>query len=441
MDAYLHETYPLHKAAFLNDIQGLSLLMSEGGCDVDKQDPHGNTPLHIAVMKGHDHMTNLLLSKNCQVKIKNIHGWSPLMEAVSVGNRTVIANLLKKLKYQAREHLTTRKPHLMKVLGQLDDFYMEIKWDFQSWVPLLSRVLPSDTCKIYKHGTALRMDTTLVDFNDRSWERGDISFIYNPHVEHLKQHLVVLDNKLKKYQRMKGSEIQRDLEEEVDVLMSTDIVSAQMSTKPITFERTISGWFFRAEKSDVVGNFTANYYNIDNLVLISKKRREHLTAEDIKKNKTYLQSLTNGKHINDDELKSMTHRTSLPPPVRKEVTWEEYINTPPSQYIHLGRPMDSKCTRRTFKAGVALSPEFPLGVKTLIDILEVIAPIKHMSKMRKFCEYKMPPGFPVRLEIPLLPTITAKVTFQKFQWCNNLSMKFFRIPRSYTEDPNRFPEL
>lgn len=88
------------------------------------------------------------------------------------------------------------------------------------------------------------MDTTLVDFNDRSWERGDISFIYNPQVEHLKQHLVVLDNKKKVYQKLKNSSVEKDIEEEVDVLMSSDIVSAQMSTKPITFERTMVQRYF-----------------------------------------------------------------------------------------------------------------------------------------------------------------------------------------------------
>lgn len=262
-------------------------------------------------------------------------------------------------------------------------------------VPLLSRVLPSDVCKIYKHGTALRMDTTLVDFNDRSWERGDISFIYNPHVEHLKQHLVVLDNKSKVYQRLKGSQVEKDIEEEVDVLMSSDIVSAQMSTKPITFERTLSGWFFKHERSELVGNFPANYYDMNNLILVSKKRREHLSADDIKKNKTYFQNFANGNEVSEAEIKSLQHRNSVPPPSKPKITWKEYVLA--TEQPHLGRPMIQKTNSKIFKAGIGLSPEFPLGLSTVIDILEVIAPLKHLSKLRQFCEYKMPPGFPVRL--------------------------------------------
>ena len=47
-----------------------------------------------------------------------------------------------------------------------------------------------------------RMDTTLVDFNDMKWERGDITFIFSGDKPPTKS-LVVLDNKLKVYQRVR----------------------------------------------------------------------------------------------------------------------------------------------------------------------------------------------------------------------------------------------
>jgi hypothetical protein len=104
------------------------------------------------------------------------------------------------------------------MLSDLGDFYLELKWDFHSWsefliylrniymflVPLLSKMLPSDLCKIYKRGTCLRLDTTLVDFNDRTWERGDISFIYDSSADDKSQNqLVILDNKAKVFQRVR----------------------------------------------------------------------------------------------------------------------------------------------------------------------------------------------------------------------------------------------
>lgn len=46
------------------------------------------------------------------------------------------------------------------------------------------------------------MDTTLVDFNDMRWERGDISFIFNGDKKPGKS-LTILDNKAKLYQRLR----------------------------------------------------------------------------------------------------------------------------------------------------------------------------------------------------------------------------------------------
>jgi ankyrin repeat domain-containing protein 13 len=48
----------------------------------------------------------------------------------------------------------------------------------------------------------MRLDTTLVDFNDMKWERGDISFLFNGDRKP-SQSLTVLDNKDKLYQRVR----------------------------------------------------------------------------------------------------------------------------------------------------------------------------------------------------------------------------------------------
>lgn len=39
-----------------------------------------------------------------------------------------------------------------------------------------------------------------------------------------------------------------EIEDEVDLLMSTDILAAQISTKSISFARAQSGWIFREDK-------------------------------------------------------------------------------------------------------------------------------------------------------------------------------------------------
>lgn len=88
---------------------------------------------------------------------------------LSYGDRQTITSLLRKLKQQSREALEERRPSLIAALQDLGDFSLALKWDFQSWVPLVSRILPSDICRIYKRGSCIRMDSTLVDFNEMKW--------------------------------------------------------------------------------------------------------------------------------------------------------------------------------------------------------------------------------------------------------------------------------
>ena len=98
--------------------------------------------------------------------------------------------------------METRKPEMIESLKKLGDFVVDLKWDFTSWLPLVSRILPSDICKISKRGASIRLDTTLVDFSEMRWERGDITFLYKGEASTPEESLFVLDNDLKVYQKV-----------------------------------------------------------------------------------------------------------------------------------------------------------------------------------------------------------------------------------------------
>ncbi|XP_051713589.2 ankyrin repeat domain-containing protein 13C isoform X6 [Oryctolagus cuniculus] len=333
--------YPVHECVFKGDVRRLSSLIRTH--NIGQKDNHGNTPLHLAVMLGNKECAHLLLAHNAPVKVKNAQGWSPLAEAISYGDRQMITALLRKLKQQSRESVEEKRPRLLKALKELGDFYLELHWDFQSWVPLLSRILPSDACKIYKQGINIRLDTTLIDFTDMKCQRGDLSFIFNGDAAP-SESFVVLDNEQKVYQRIHHEESEMETEEEVDILMSSDIYSATLSTKSISFTRAQTGWLFREDKTPV-------------------------------------------------------RRQSLTPPPQNTITWEEYISAENGKAPHLGRELVCKESKKTFKATIAMSQEFPLGIELLLNVLEVIAPFKHFNKLREFVQMKLPPGFPVKLAI------------------------------------------
>uniref|UniRef100_A0A9J8C1D5 Ankyrin repeat domain 13C n=1 Tax=Cyprinus carpio carpio TaxID=630221 RepID=A0A9J8C1D5_CYPCA len=423
--------YPVHECVFRGDVRRLSSLIRTQ--NIAQKDVHGNTPLHLAVMMGHKECAHLLLAHNAPVKVKNAQGWSPLAEAISYGDRQMITALLRKLKQQSRESVEDKRPRLLKALKEVKQ-----QLSFSSSVPLLSRILPSDACKIYKQGINIRLDTTLIDFSDMKCQRGDLSFIFCGDAAP-SESFVVLDNEQKVYQRIHHEESEMETEEEVDILMSSDIYSATLSTKSITFSRAQTGWLFREDKTERVGNFLADFYMVNGLVLESRKRREHLSEEDILRNKAIMESFSKGGSIIEQSFEPV-RRQSLTAPSPNTISWEEYITAEMGKAPHLGRELVCKESKKNFKATVAMSEDFPLGIESLLNVLEVIAPFKHFNKLREFVQMKLPPGFPVKLDIPVFPTITATVTFQEFRY-DEFDNSIFTIPNDYKEDPSRFPDL
>ncbi|XP_035698757.1 ankyrin repeat domain-containing protein 13C-like [Branchiostoma floridae] len=90
-------------------------------------------------------------------------------------------------------------------------------------------------------------------------------------------------------------------------------------------------------------------------------------------------------------------RESIQPPPPSPVSWDEYVTAPSGRWPHLGRPMVVKETRKSLKATVAMSEEFPIRLDRLLDVLEIIAPFKHFLKLREFIQLKLPSGFPVKI--------------------------------------------
>lgn len=142
---------------------------------------------------------------------------------------------------------------------------MKIRWEFYSWIPILKRFLPSDICRIVKKGSNVRLDTTLLDFTDRRWQRGNITFLFIGSKKS-NDSLIIMDNELKVYQYIRYNE-SMDIDEDIDLLMSSDLIYPQMITKSISFTRTQAGWFFARSNKTVMANYELttlirSYFNI-----------------------------------------------------------------------------------------------------------------------------------------------------------------------------------
>lgn len=74
-----------------------------------------------------------------------------------------------------------------------------------------------------------------------------------------------------------------------------------------------------------------------------------------------------------------------------------------------------------YKKGVKpvlwLTPDFPLKTEELLPLLDILAnKVKAVRRLRDLFTTKLPPGtFPVKVAIPVVPTIRVVVTFSKFE--------------------------
>ena len=104
----------------------------------------------------------------------------------------------------------------------------------------------------------------------------------------------------------------------------------------------------------MVGPYNSEFYSISGLVLESRKRREHLSPEDLKKNKALMETLTKGSSSSLAETSNgePVRRSSLPPPPSTNLSWSDYINS--TNIPQLGRTLVCKDVSKSFRATIAM---------------------------------------------------------------------------------------
>ncbi|CAI5720949.1 unnamed protein product [Hyaloperonospora brassicae] len=148
---------------------------------LETKDVQGNSALHLAVRIVQPRqldIVNLLLDRNADVASRNLDGWSCAHDATLCDDEYLLAQLCLQGEKQLRQTLASSQEMFMQALEQLPDFEAEIYLEAQSWVPIVSRILPSDTLHIWKRGSQLRVDWTLKGLDGLKWTKGLMSHVF-----------------------------------------------------------------------------------------------------------------------------------------------------------------------------------------------------------------------------------------------------------------------
>jgi len=411
--------YALHKAVIRSDADEVTrLLEGPEKVDIDERDARGIPAIQYAIHLGNRTMVQLLLSHGADPARKSAAGWNPMQEAIAASNRPIVKDLLIAVQRKINDEYEKRLPALVEAVTKIPDFYMELKWEFHSWVPLVSRLCPYDTYKIYKRGACFRVDTTLVGFENMKWIRGDVSFIFRGEnggnvyiVDHKNQ---TVEKAFSTHSKHKDYSLHPDniTDQEIKRMMSPMLHRTLPVTDNVAF--TASKTWLGYEKTELIGDdkWKAKIYEFDGFDVKSMNRKKtkkttpHTVTEELRQE--FIQ--------NCDVPDSKPHGLIFPN--------EEFSEK-----------------SKSYKGTIWLSEEFPRTVEELLPIFETLAPSqKHFDKLNKFISLKMPSaGFPVKLDIPVFPTITASVTFLTHQE-EEVDESKFEIPPSYKQVMDR-PKL
>ncbi|XP_057173418.1 ankyrin repeat domain-containing protein 13D isoform X3 [Ursus arctos] len=431
-------TFPLHRLVWANRHRELEAALHSRQHDIEQEDPRGRTPLELAVSLGNLESVRVLLRHNANVGKESCQGWAVLQEAVSTGDPEMVQLVLQYRDYQRATQRLAGIPELLNKLRQVQqgteapDFYVEMKWEFTSWVPLVSKMCPSDVYRVWKRGESLRVDTSLLGFEHMTWQRGRRSFIFRGQeagalvmeVDHDRQvvHTETLGLALLEPEALLAA--MRPSEEHVASRLTSPIVSTHLDTRNVAFERNKCGiWGWRSEKMETVSGYEAKVYSATNVELVTRTRTEHLSDQDksrSKGGKTPFQSFLG---------MAQQHSSHSGAPVQQAASPTNPTAISPSEYFdpnfslesrNIGRPIEMSSKVQRFKATLWLSEEHPLSlgdqVTPIIDLMAISN--AHFAKLRDFITLRLPPGFPVKIEIPLFHVLNARITFSNLCGCD-----------------------
>ncbi|KAL1829832.1 hypothetical protein ACET3Z_008244 [Daucus carota] len=410
---------------------------------LDRRDnPNRETALHLAVRLNDAFAVKTLATAGADISLQNAAGWNALQEAVCRRCTEITSILVQHHHIAAWCKWRRRLPRLLGVLRRMRDFYMEISFHFESSiVPFVGKIAPSDTYKIWKRDGNLRADTSLAGYDGLKIQRANQSFLFlgdgDPDLSIPAGSLLVLnhdDHKIFDAFENAGAPLS-----DADVAAFCAQTSVYRPGMDVTKAELIgrTNWR-RQEKTESVGDWKARVYEIHNVVFSFRSRKIAAGDSDSPGSEQIL-PLELEEDSDDGFLVAENPRYSVSNNVnnrrrhssfvredrdfvsvsRKSVDIIPERRRPPCPVVVAAAPPPQTKEKefvKSLRPSVWLTESFPLKTEELLPLLDILAnKVKAVRRMRELLTTKFPPGtFPVKIAIPVVPTVRVVITFTKF---------------------------
>ncbi|XP_061345558.1 uncharacterized protein LOC133291321 [Gastrolobium bilobum] len=403
---------------------------------LDRRDvPFRETPLHLAVRLNDLFAARALATAGADVSLQNSAGWNALQESLCRRASDIALVLLRLHHRNAWSKWRRRLPRVIAVLHRMKDFYMEISFHFESSViPFVGKIAPSDTYKIWKRDGNLRADTSLAGFDGLKIQRADQSFLFLGDGDQARDipsgSLLVLNREDRKifdaFENAGGPMSESDV---AGFCSQTSVYRPGMDvTKAELVSRT--NWR-RQEKTENVGEWKAKVYEMQNVVFSFRSRKVAGAENDVAGSEQVLpleldededgflvaENPSFGFPMGEKRRHSSFVREEREwvPMGRKSVDLKTSVAAPPPRSVSMPHTKEKEYVR-SLRPSVWLTEQFPLKTEELLPLLDILAnKVKAVRRLRELLTTKFPPGtFPVKVAIPVVPTVRVVITFTKF---------------------------
>jgi len=353
----------------------------------------------------------------------NSRGWNALDEAIAAKNKELVGFLYACGLQEVKAEMKAAKLHLMQTLNEMPDYSMELNWQLGSPVIgyLLRKFAPHDTYKIYKMGSKIRVDGTLmgVDRSSNSflpeWKRGGFSLLFDGSTTPALVYLVYHDTKEyldlteEKQERKKNGALDFD----VDLIVREGAGKTKLRATEFRF-KPVKGWL-TSHLTEKIEKWNTTVYEASGKMIAVTRVKSSLRIPENCTFEEYLEL----KLVEDKVVEMAVN----PPGITGKSNQDHQSNGKSES-----KPKPKKLSGRCWMA-----QDFPMSLRQLLPLLDVVGQAnKHLGRVSKFMrKYGDMNMFPVKIQIPLLLTVYLLVSFKKFKfttspngWCD--------LPKGYS---------
>ena len=441
--------FPLHRAAFENDVDAVRALLARDDVDANARDDAGHCALHVAALRRAVGATRALAaSARVATEARDARGWTATRLATDRRARACVRALVEANRAREKRLAREIRPEMARAVEGVGDFETRAAWRFGSRVlaPLIKMVAPRDAYAVTCVGKKLRIDGELRGIDSEAlarsmmpkWRRGKFSLIYDGDageraalwfVDHESREVV---NAMEKPTRRDGDDADAAstsdapplTEEEMidaitDALLAEGAAKKKVRTEGFKFA-PVKGWI-AGKASAWIGGRKAEIWEAT-----AKLARETVApGGGFKLDGSFEEYVESA----NDARENVVTRA----PLGESSKDKSGLNIDDSK--------DTPQRLRKMSARCWLVRDFPLKASQASQILDVLERANknaaHVNRVVKYWCSNHENMFPVKIQVPLMLTIYAQVQFKDFKALDKRAREaklrdgFFEIPSDY----------